>query len=171
MGAREKAVQWALDEVKAKRIVMMGMRGDLRFDRETRSLLPHKYAPLVLWDCSGLMCGAIQAGDPEKKDIRGVYNAQGFHDLFRPLELNEPRLPGDGVFFGKDEKHIIHIGIMCAGGKVISADGATWGVVELEQAKASPSSRVRLHENEHFRGDFVSVRRNILLDKIDGVSR
>lgn len=167
-GAREKAVQWALSQLGAP--VMMGYRGDLRFDREHRTLMPHGLGCLC-WDCSGLMAGAVHfgAGGP---DLRGTHNAQLFHDGMRELGTAEVALPGDGVFYGHDAQHIIHIGIWCAGGKVISADGATWGITSFEQAKAG-KCRVRLHETMFFRPDqaFSEVRRNVYLDAIDGVAR
>lgn len=167
MSAREKAVTWALGELGAP--TLMGYRGDLRFDREHRTLMPHGLN-FHVWDCSGLMAGAIKAaGGP---DIRGSHNAQMEHDSMRALEPGEEAKPGDGVFYGANAQHIIHVGIWCAGGKVISADGATWGITSLEQAKAA-RCKVRLHETMFFRPDqiFSVVRRNSYLDALDLVSR
>lgn len=165
MTAQQKAIAWALGELKAP--CLMGMRGSLRFDRDTKTLLPHGH-DFSIWDCSGLVCGAIAAGGG--KDMRGTHNAQMLFDECRALVQNEPELPGDLAFYGSSEKHIIHVALLTVGGKCISADGATWGVVSLEVAKAS-RCMVRLHESVHFRGDFVAVRRNIYLSNADGVSR
>lgn len=168
MNARAKAVNWALDQVKAKRVVMMGYRGEVVFDRELRCLKPHKYLPQVIYDCSGLYCGAVKAaGGP---DMLGTHNAQRLHDEMRELAEHEPPMVGDGVFYGKSSSLIIHVGIWCVGGKVISADGATWGIVDLETAKAA-RAQVRLREDVHFRGDFISIRRATVLDDIDKVTR
>jgi cell wall-associated NlpC family hydrolase len=178
VSARQKAVTFAVGELRA--LCLMGYRGELRFDRATRSLLPHGH-PFPIYDCSGLVACAIKAaGGP---DMRGTHNAQMMFDECRPLVTNEPQLLGDLAFYGsavldkatgsvikEAAKNIIHVAMLTAGGKVISADGATWGIVDLEVAKAARCA-VRLHESVHFRSDFVEVRRNIYVDAVDKVSR
>jgi hypothetical protein len=80
LGARDRAISWAVDRLG--RDVIMGYRGDLRFDRQTRTLMPHGLG-LEVWDCSGFFCGAVKAaGGP---DMRGTHNAQLLHDDARPL--------------------------------------------------------------------------------------
>lgn len=165
MGARAKAVAFAVGELKAP--CLMGFRGDLRFDRKLRTLLPHGLG-FHVWDCSGLVCGAIHAAGG--KDMRGTHNAQMLFDGTRELLDGEPPLPGDLAFYGTSGLEVIHVAMICAGGKVVSADGATWGIQTLEQAKVGRCA-VRLHEGVHFRGDFVSVRKNTFLDEIDAVCR
>lgn len=175
--AREKAITWVLGELD--RDVLMGYRGDLRFDRPTRSLLPHGH-PFNIWDCSGLMCGAIHAGGGP--DMRGTHNAQLLHDGCRELVEGEHFAPGDLAFYGtaiRDpasgvikvpaHKNVIHVAMWLAGGNCISADGATWGVTVLEVARAS-KCKVRLHTTAHFRGDYLCVRRNVFLDAVDRVT-
>lgn len=172
MKARQAAVKWALGELKAP--VLMGARGRLRFNRETRSLMPTSW-DFNVWDCSGLVTAAIdyaaeEAQNQQHAPMRGTHNAQLLCDGSRAMVEHEPVILGDLAFYGTDAKHIIHVAMFTAGGKVISADGATWGITTLEQAKASRCA-VRLHENEHFRGDWVCNRRNVFLDRIDHVSR
>lgn len=177
--ARKKAVSWALEQLGAP--VLMGYRGDLRFDRKLRTLMPHGLG-LNVWDCSGLYCGMLKAAG--EKDMRGTHNAQLLHDGMRALLPEESPRPGDGVFYGlpKVDKtsgmvltpasaNVIHVAIWTAGGKCISADGATWGITELAQARAA-RCQVRLHETIHYRGDcpYVVVRRSLWLDGLDKIS-
>lgn len=169
--AREKAITFALGELE--RDVLMGARGDLRFDRHSRSLLPHGFG-FNIWDCSGLICGAIlAAGGP---DLRGSHNAQLLHDGCGELAVNVAATPGDLVFYGvpdgPERRRIVHVVMWLAGGHCISADGATWGVSTLEQARAA-RCKVRLHSTVHYRTDcpYVVVRRNLFLDAVDLVSR
>jgi cell wall-associated NlpC family hydrolase len=178
--ARMKAVSWALEQLGAP--VLMGYRGDLRFDRKLRTLMPHALGCLC-WDCSGLMCGAVKTAGG--KDMRGTHNAQLLHDGMRALLPGEGPLPGDGVFYGVPvvdrvsgmvttpaTANVIHVAIWTVGGKCISADGATWGIQSLEQARAA-RCQVRLHDTIHYRGDcpYVTVRRNLFLDELDAVTR
>lgn len=162
MTPRERAIEFLVQQLGAP--VLMGHRGDLRFDRATRRLLPHGLGTNV-WDCSGLFCGALlAAGGP---DLRGTHNAQLLHDAMGDFPaLLEPRV-GDGVFYGHDAKRIVHVGIWAAGGKVFSADGATWGITDLRVAIVS-RCKVRLHPTRFFRPDlpFVTVRRNLWMDAL-----
>lgn len=178
---RAVAVDWALDRARGSVPVLMGYRGDLRFDRKLRALLPHGLG-LEVWDCSGLFCGAMQAAGA--KDMRATHNAQLLHDGMRELLPGETPLPGDGVFYGRpvvDEAsgmvlrpasgNVIHTAIWAAGGHCVSADGATWGIATLEQARAS-RCQVRLHSTIHYRADcpYITVRRNLFLDELDAVT-
>lgn len=165
MKARQAAVKFAVGELKAP--VLMGARGRLRFNRETQTLMPTGW-DFPVYDCSGLVAAAIKAGGGP--DMTGTHNAQKLSDESRPLLETEHPDAGDLGFYGKDWKHVIHVVLFCAGGKVISADGATWGITTLEQAKAS-RCMVRLHEGPHFRGDYLGAKRPPWLDAVDLVSR
>lgn len=177
MSARDRAIAWVLGELE--RDVLMGYRGDLRFDREARALLPHGLG-FNVWDCSGLICGAIKAAGGG--DLRGAKNAQLLYDECRELVDGESPVPGDLGFYGSPKRGtdgvihtpahraVIHVVMYLAGGNCISADGATWGITTLEQARAS-RAKVRLHTTMHYRSDFIAVRRNVFLDSIDKVTR
>lgn len=132
----------------------------------------------VLWatkgpdsfDCSGLFTACLyEIGGP---DLRHVDNAQGLHDLTRALQVGELPLPGDGVFYGNDDKSIEHVAVYTSNGGIISADGATSRITSLALALANPSCRVRTHNTIHYRSDtpFITVRRNVLVDNLDAVT-
>lgn len=173
MSARDVALAWLHTQLGAP--VLMGYRGDLRFDRELRRLVPHDLG-LLAWDCSGSVGGAVKAaGGP---DLRGTMNAQMFHDQMRALEAGEKPLPGDCGFFGSSKLDVFHIvtikevdelGVITS---LISADGATWRITDLQTARAK-GCMVREHDRLLYRGDakYVAVRRNIFLDRLDGVDR
>lgn len=140
----------------------------------------HLGAP-VLWgakgpdvfDCSGLVTTGIwQAGGP---DLRHLENAQALHDHSRALGAgpSDLALPGDLVFYGADDKHIIHVATLDEFGGVISADGATPAIRELAVAMANPHNRVVRHAMVRYRKDtpFVSIHRNVLVDDLDKVTR
>lgn len=182
--ARDKAVSWALDHLGLP--VLMGHRGHLRFDRKTRTLMPHGLGMLV-FDCSGFICAAYKAAGA--LDMSATHNAQLLHDEARELASGQGPLPGDAVFYGTPiyedlpgeggrivkvpaEKNIIHVVMWLAGGHVISADGATWSIGTLEQARAA-RAQTRLHQTTHYRHDcpYVRARRAVWLDNVDRVSR
>lgn len=130
---------------------------------------------VVLWgalDCSELVALSLkEAGGP---DWTKTHNAQRLHDeATREIVPGEHELPGDLTFHGKDAQHVSHVGIWLAGGKVVSADGATPKVTTLEEAKANPRARVRLHSSTAYRPDlpYLVVRRFRALDDLDNVSR
>lgn len=127
-------------------------------------------------DCSDLVARALKdAGGP---DWRETHTAARLHDeASRELVAGEQPLPGDLVFHGYTDGdgnlRVVHVGIWLAGGKVLSADGATRAVKTLEEAKANPRARVRLHESIQYRKDlpYLSVRRFTALDDLEGVTR
>lgn len=134
---------------------------------------------VVLWgelDCSELVCLALkEAGGP---DWTKTHTAQRLHDEeTRELVPGETPLPGDLVLHGyraaNDALKVTHVGIWLAGGQVVSADGATSKVKTLEEAKANPQARVRLHSNTSYRPDlpYCAVRRFHALDAVEGVTR
>jgi len=58
------------------------------------------------------------------------------------LAVDEPALPGDGVSSSASTRSASStLASGCAGGKVVSADGATWGITSLEQARAAQARR------------------------------
>lgn len=134
-----------------------------------------KLGAVVLWgengpdsfDCSGLMLWAMNAAGAKLPDQR----AQDLYDCTRGLGENEAPVPGDLAFYGVDPNHIIHVGLWLAGGRVLSADGATSRVQDKRLAEANPSARVRLHDTPQFRRDYVETRRNLLIDAVDRISR
>jgi cell wall-associated NlpC family hydrolase len=166
VSARDKAIHWALEHLELP--VLMGYRGKLRFDRGTRSLMPHGLAGLV-FDCSGFVAAAMAAGGAA--DMSATHNAQMFHDETRELGPGEGPRPGDLGFYGADALHVVHVVMWLAGGSIVSADGATWGITTLEQAKAA-GARVRLHPSMAYRREpYQRVRRNVYLDAVDNVTR
>jgi cell wall-associated NlpC family hydrolase len=122
------------------------------------------------FDCSGLFTWALmKAGGP---DIRHTENAQGLFNLTRALGPGELPLHGDAVFYGADEKSIIHIAVYRGDGSIISADGATSHITSLAVAMANPANRVRIHKSVLCRNErLITVRRNSLVDALDGVTR
>ena len=134
---------------------------------------------VVLWgdlDCSDLVARSLlDAGGP---DWRATHTAQRLHDDETRTLINEEQPePGDLVFHGYHATNgalkVTHVGIWLVGGKVISADGATPKIKTLEEAKARPTCRVRLHSDVKYRPDlpYLSVRRFSRLDSLDRVSR
>jgi cell wall-associated NlpC family hydrolase len=137
-----------------------------------------KIGNAVLWgqkgpdvfDCSGLFTWALkEVGGP---DLRHTENAQGLFDLTRELGPGELPLHGDAVFYGADEHGIIHVAVYRGDGSVVSADGATSHITSLAVAMANPANRVRVHKSMLFRREQLStVRRNVLVDQLDKVTR
>lgn len=132
----------------------------------------------VLWgalDCSELVALAYKEAGGE--DWRSTHTAQKLHDEeTRQLVDKEVPLPGDLTLHGfhdKDGKlHVVHVGILLAGGKVVSADGATPAIKTLADAQAH-GARVRVHETIHYRPDlpYLAVRRFTALDSLEKVTR
>jgi cell wall-associated NlpC family hydrolase len=135
---------------------------------------------VVLWgelDCSELVCLALkEAGGP---DWTKTHTAASLHDKeSREIVAGEHPLPGDLTFHGftgkADSKlHVTHVGIWMAGGKVLSADGATSKIKTLAEATKNPRCRVRLHEDVGYRPDlpYRVVRRFTALDALDKITR
>lgn len=120
-----------------------------------------------VFDCSGLVAWALEQVGASKK-LRADHNAQLFHDESREVAEAEA-LPGDLLFFGRDPKHIEHVGIALKGGMALSADGATPRILTVEEALKGPHNRVRLHTTFRFRPDLphYAVHRNAWVDELD----
>lgn len=133
-----------------------------------------KLGATVLWaangpdtfDCSGLVLWAMNAAGAKLPDQR----AQDLSDKTRLLSGDEGPVPGDLCFYGQDYSHVIHVAVWLAGGRVLSADGATSRVTDKRAAEANPASRVRLHDTPVFRRDYLGCHRNTLIDVVDRVS-
>lgn len=132
-----------------------------------------KLGSAVLWgangpeafDCSGLVLWAMNAAGAKLPDQR----AQDLADKCRLLGGEEGPLPGDLLFYGGGWGSVIHVGVWLAGGKALSADGATSAVKDLQAAKANERARVRLHDTPVFRRDYLGCSRNTLIDAVDKV--
>lgn len=136
-----------------------------------------KIGSTVLWaaqgpdtfDCSGLVMWALESVGVKMPD----HNAQMMADK-TPNLVTAPGadpLPGDLGFYGPDAAHVEHVVIWLAGGRILSADGATSLVKDLKTAKANSSARVRLHDSAAYRSGFLGIHRNTFLDALDNVSR
>jgi hypothetical protein len=107
--------------------------------------------------------------------VRFTHNSQKLADETPDLTTAGPGvlapIPGDLVFYGSASDGISHVAVVVAGGKCISADGATSHITNLQQALANPANRVRLHDRLDFRRDlpFHAVHRNAFVDALDGV--
>lgn len=133
----------------------------------------------VLWgakgpdafDCSGSVTHCLRfIGGP---DLTHLENAQALFDHTRQLGAGptDTPLPGDLVFYGADDSHIIHVATYDEFGGVISADGATSLIKSLSMALANPHNRVRRHNTVRYRKDFFTVHRNNYVDALDLVSQ
>lgn len=127
----------------------------------------------VLWgklDCSELVAiGVKAAGGP---DQRGTHTAQRYHDETRKLLLEERPVPADLGFYGRDGEHVIHVVIRLPDGRLLSADGATPSITDIDVARAQ-GAVVRQHAAVDYRHDvpFLGWRRNAIVDAIDAVER
>ena len=122
------------------------------------------------FDCSELVAwGVKQAGG---KNQSGTHTAQRYHDETRKLLDIETPEPGDLGFYGADGSHVVHVVIYLAGGHVLSADGATRAIVDLETAKKKGAA-VRLHQNAGYykSAPFLGWHRNTFVDELDLVTR
>lgn len=151
--ARQRFVELALARLGS--VVLWGAKGPRAFD------------------CSGLVtvCLHLAGG----KDLTETHNSQSLADDTANL-LTAPGaepLPGDLVFYGADAEHISHVAIWLAGGMVLSADGATHRILDMDGARANPHNRVRLHDSPAFRPDlpYRAIHRFVHLDRLDKVSR
>lgn len=137
----------------------------------------------VLWaaqgpdafDCSGLVMwclGRVGARGPSGKPLVD-HNAQMLADELPALATAPGALPlpGDLCMYGQDAARVTHVAIWLAGGRVLSADGATSRVTELALAEANRAARVRLHDSPQYRRDFLGLYRNRFLDELDLVTR
>ena len=137
-----------------------------------------KLGSVVLWaqrgpdvfDCSGLVAHCLKAVGGV--DLRATHNAQMMADETPNLLLVAALpIPGDLVFYGAEWDRVVHVAIWLAGGKILSADGATSRVLDLKTARANPSSRIRLHDTMNFRRDWLGLHRHSFLDDVDKVTR
>lgn len=136
-----------------------------------------KLGATVLWaangpdvfDCSGLVLWALNGVGAKLSDRRAQDLADQTPDL--ATAPGAAPLPGDLCFYGQDAAHVTHVAIWLAGGKVLSADGATSRVTSLKSAQANPSARVRFHDSAKYRRDWLGIHRNTFLDTLDGVTR
>ncbi len=146
-------------------------------------LVLSKIGSTVLWtaqgpdafDCSGLVMWALLSLGAKGKNGKQIvdHTAQMFSDE-TPALVTAPGatpLPGDLCFYGQDAGHVTHVAVWLAGGKVLSADGATSRILDLKTAKANPSNRVRLHDSPSYRRDLLSTHRNRFVDDLDLVTR
>ncbi len=137
----------------------------------------------VLWtaqgpdafDCSGLVMWALLALGAKGKNGKAIadHTAQMFSDE-TPALVTAPGatpLPGDLGFYGADNAQVIHVVIWLAGGRILSADGATSRILDLKTAKANPLNRVHLHSSVNYRKGFLGLHRNTFVDALDLVSR
>ncbi len=122
------------------------------------------------FDCSGLVAWALwKAGG---RDIRATHNAQRMHnetpDLSTLSDVIVPS-PGDLIFYGSDLAGVSHVAIWLAGGRALSADGATSRQQDRRVALGNPACRVRIHETVRFRRDlpYLSIRRNTFIDAVE----
>lgn len=125
----------------------------------------------VAFDCSGLVMWALLGVGASLVD----HNAQMLADETPNLATAPGAKPlqGDLCFYGESVDRISHVAVWWAGGRCISADGATSRVRELKTALASKTARVRMHDKASFRKDlpYFAVHRNRFLDDLDLVSR
>mgnify|MGYP001570175908 FL=1 len=120
---------------------------------------------VVLWgalDCSDLIArGELGCGLPDR---RATHTVQTYADQ-NPESAEKPRL-GDLGFFGYSWRLPVHVVSSSFGGMVLSADGATRAIQQLDTAARIPSARVRLHENVGWyrSAPFLGWRRHHELD-------
>lgn len=132
----------------------------------------------VLWaqkgpaafDCSGLVtCGLLALGGP---DWRATHNTDR---LWAELEPTETPEPGDFAFWwapGADapaKGDVEHVAVVCAGGLILTADGATHSITTLDAARQAHAV-VRLRESVHYRKRFAGYRRFPLVNAGDSVA-
>lgn len=154
MRKRDSFLVWVVQQLG--RPVLWGAKGDYVVRREKVLLLPEP-----AYDCSGLVtCGLKAVGF---RDVRGTHNAQR---LWQCLPSTKMQRPGDLGFYGRDINSVSHVVVGLDGGAIISADGATPKVLELELAKADKTARVRRHDSFNYRRDtrWLGWKRNVWLD-------
>lgn len=91
-------------------------------------------------DCSGLVsCSLVDAGHPKNcptcgKDMLGFHSAQRFYDEGIPVAI-ENAARGHCAFFGHDDKHVSHVGILLGGDLMLEAGGGDETTTTLVEAK------------------------------------
>lgn len=123
-------------------------------------------------DCSELVAIGVRAASGGKLKQSATHRAQTYHDETRPLTLAEFPRPGDLGFYGIDGKTVSHVVVYLAPGRILSADGATYGIRTVEGAQ-SARAKVRVHPSEKYRRDvpFLGWHRNTIVDSIDFVTQ
>lgn len=118
-------------------------------------------------DCSEAVAIGVRAASDGKLKQSDTHRAQTYHDQTRKLGLDEPPMPGDLGFFGRDRASIVHVVIFIAPGRILSADGATSRIKNVDEAKLA-RARVRFHVDEKYRNDvpFQGWHRNDIVDSI-----
>lgn len=120
---------------------------------------------VVLWnglDCSELVAiGEISALGVDR---RGTHTA-AIYAAKNPEVVIGPQL-GDLAFWGV-EGHATHVAIVSYGSQILSADGASSKVIDIEEARRLPYARVKLHPNIAWyqSAPFMGFRRHHELDQ------
>ncbi|MYV58013.1 NlpC/P60 family protein [Streptomyces sp. SID3212] len=99
------------------------------------------------WDCSGLMQAAYKsAGKSLPRVAQAQYNAT------KHIALSAAQ-PGDLLFFGRDSKHITHVGIFTGykNGKGYMVNANT-GSYRGRKVVEAPTSEYRIGGNKEFAG-------------------
>lgn len=95
------------------------------------------------WDCSGLTMKAYaHAGKTLPRTAQQQYNAT------RHVALSSAR-PGDLLFWGKDSKHITHVGVYTGGGYTVNANT---GAYRGRKVVNAPTREYRLYGNREYAG-------------------
>jgi cell wall-associated NlpC family hydrolase len=89
-------------------------------------------SPLSGLDCSGLVQLILASAG---MDPPGDQNAQSLYDHFSNHGSTGVYQAGSLAFYGKDAKHIIHVGFCIDPYRMIEAAGGDHTVVDLESAK------------------------------------
>lgn len=146
--------------------VVMGAKGDYFIDCFGHR---HELVGAVMVDCSGSV--TFKYFQLTGIDLRNTHNAQGLHDACPELLDAAKVEAGDLGFYGLDDRRVGHVVMALAGGRMLSADGATFGrrtPAELARVLSDKSCRVRLYEHvPQLWGDehFLGFRRNTLFDR------
>lgn len=136
MSQRERFVEWALSQLGKP--VLWGAKGPLVFD------------------CSGLVTyGWKQVGLP---DHREDWSALKMLTQLTPLTAMDEALPGDICGYGIRTSPHRHVAIYLESGGVISASGASQGILTLDDA-FKHGARVRRFKSYRYRDDFLGFWR------------
>jgi cell wall-associated NlpC family hydrolase len=123
-------------------------------------------------DCSEVVAIGVRAASDGKLKQTATHRAQTYHDATRKLGLAEFPRAGDLGFFGLDGKSVSHVVVYLGPGRVLSADGATFGIRNVEAA-IEAKAKVRVHPSEKYRRDlpFLGWHRNDIVDSLEFVSQ
>jgi cell wall-associated NlpC family hydrolase len=122
-------------------------------------------------DCSETVAVGVRAASGGKLKQSDTHRAQDYFNETRALTADEKPIAGDLGFYGHDGKSVSHVVIFLGPGRILSADGATFGIRNVDAAKEA-RARVRIHPSENYRHDvpFLGWHRNTILDSIDFVT-